>query len=85
MTKKWEFLRVAFYLLPYFPAGTHWFNVRSLYVHTYVPDCTNLVQNDSFEDVQFCMYYVRSTLNVIGMFHVCNGNQILLIVEPYQT
>ena len=56
--------------------------VHCTYIHTYLVG-TNLVQHNSFEDVQFCMYYVRSTLNVIGMFHVCNGNQILLIVEPY--
>ena len=41
-----------------------------------------MILNESVEDVQFCIYYVRSTLYVIGMFHVCNRNHILLIVEP---
>ena len=31
------------------------------------------------------MYYARSTLYVIGMFHLCNMYQILLSVEPNQT
>ena len=27
-------------------------------------------RNKSFEDVQLCMYYVRSILYLIGVFHV---------------
>ena len=67
-----------------YPADTHWFNIRSSYIHTCVPDW---YQHGSkrFEDVQYCMYYVCSSLYVIGMLHVCNRKQILLIVNPNQT
>ena len=46
---------------------------------------TNTVQNEFFEDIQYCIYHGRSTLYVNSKFYVCNRNQVLLMVEPNQT